>query len=333
MKKILSLLIFFLFPIFHLAGESRGAAFHSDLSAGLDLKYSDNVIFISNYTISNNVVTSVVTTTDSDFIWEPYLTLRFMKKDPLYSQKVSFYLSYDAYSRYYQLNYPTYSVLFEQGIGEKSYLTFKYTLNPYLFVGEQEVFSGGPNVIDTGQNLHLQTFTFSFDKDLPRGFNLYLFGRQALKDYNTPIDYRTAIANTIGGDLTFHLKKETTVLIGLSYEINESKKGFPTVGVNQFDDTDYTSPGINFLGIHHLSSVDTARLKLVLKTRNYSADASDPLHGGRNDLIINLMISNTLKLTPKWSWKVAYELFKRDSNQSYALYTENSLTTGLEYFF
>ena len=135
--------------------------------------------------------------------------------------------------------------------------------------------------------------------------------------------------------------KKTTAIVGLSYEVSRSQKGLRTIAIvgpppttQTFnDDTDYTSPGLSFSVTHHFSFKETLRFKVGFKTRRYTADLTDRLHGERDDRTHNLLLTNSFKLTPHWTWKVGYELFKRDSNRSYANYTENSLTTGIDYLF
>ncbi|MBI1823429.1 MAG: hypothetical protein HYR80_04880 [Nitrospirae bacterium] len=329
MKNILPVVFCYSLLILGAGHSAQAEKIRSEISTGLDLKYVDNVISIIDS--NGNSLER-----EPDFIYEPYLVFRLKIKDPVYSQKVAVTFSYDGYIDHSVLDYPSYALLFEQGMGENTFLTLKYSLIPYLIVGDEDPTNANTsNPIDSGLNYRLQNFTVSIDRDLNRQLNVYLYGREMLKDYNIPLAYRTAIANKFGGDVTYYVSRQTLLLLGISYEINESQKGTPVgSAIPYLDDTDYTSPGFSILGLRHLNSKNIFRLKYLFKLRNYAtSDPSELLHFARNDRIHDILISNTFKFNSQWSWKSSYENFRRDSDHSYADYTENSLTIGIDYLF
>ncbi|MHB8483172.1 MAG: hypothetical protein ACYDBV_10665 [Nitrospiria bacterium] len=298
---------------------------------GLNLNYSDNALYIFN--AANNTLT-----TGSDLVFEPYLTLKLKKNDPIYSQKLTLYVSSDIYSKYSPLNFQTYSLLLEQGIGKNTFLNFKYTLIPSLVIREEDISVTGQNGIDTNLNYSLQIFTMALDKDFNQDYNFYFYGKSVIRDYSASIAYRSAIDQTLGGDLTFRINKQTIALAGLFYEVNRSQKGFRSIGMPPTaltfnDNTDYTSPGIALSVTRHVSPKDYFRIKYRYQTRQFSADSTDLLHGGREDQLQDFIVNNYFKIITQWTWKVGYELFKIDSNRSYANYTENILSAGIEYLF
>lgn len=328
MKRLKLLFLFSLFQFFTLVDAAAAENPLLQYRAGLDLIYTDNAIYVFN--TANNT-----STTTGDFVFEPYLTFKMKRRDALFSQKLVVYVSSDIFSRYSPLNYQTYSVLFEQGIGNKAFLNLKYTLIPNLVLREEDI-SSGQGSIDTGLNYRLQVFTLSLDKDFSQSYNLYIYEKYTLKNYSTPFVFRSAMGQTLGVDLTLRMDKQTTAIVGLAYEVSQSRKGFRTlVGstVPFNDDTDYTSPGIAFSVTHHVSPEDYFRLKVGFRKKHYTADPAEPLHGGRDDLANNLAGTNYFKLTPRWTWKIGYEYFRWDSNKSYANYTVNRLTTGIDYLF
>ena len=328
MKRLKLLFLFSLFQFFTLVDAVAAENPLLQYRAGLDSIYTDNAIYVFN--MANNTLT-----TTGDFVFEPYLTFIMKRRAALFSQKLIVYVSSDIFSRYSPLNYQTYSALFEQGIGNKAFLNLKYTLIPNLVLREEDISNTGQGSIDTGLNYRLQVFTLSLDKDFSQNYNFYIYGKNTLKTYSTPFVFRSAMGQTLGVDLTLRMDKQTTAIMGLAYEVNQSRKGFRTlVGFPAFnDDTDYTSPGIAFSVTHHVSPEDYFRLKVGFRKRHYTADLADPLHGGRDDQANNVAGTNYFKLTPGWTWKIGYEYFKWDSNKSYANYTVNSLTTGIDYLF
>jgi hypothetical protein len=328
MKKSLILLLSVSFILSWMSVPAPAEVFRPDFTAGLELKYLDSAI--SKIDSNGNLIE-----TEPDFVFEPYLVIRLKKKDPLYSQKLSLSLSYDRYFDHAELNYPSYDLFFEQGLGEKSYLTIKYSLIPYLFVGGEEVpFNGnGPNFIDPGLNYKLQSFVLGLDKDLSHKLNIYFYGKEILKEYNLPLEYRSANANIMGGEFSLHLDRLTRLQLGLSYEINESKKGI-AAGATYIDDTDYISPGFTFKIIRHLKARDTVRLKYLFRLRHYTTlDPNEVLHFARNDRVHEIWLSNTYQIRPQWGWELSYEHFRRDSDHPAATSVENSFTTGIDFFF
>jgi hypothetical protein len=305
-----------------------------EYQAGLDLRYSDNVIYTYDF---NNLTT----TTNGDFIYEPYFTVKFRTPGlTSYPARIVLSLSDDIYSKYSTINYQTYSLLLEQKMDPKTFFGLKYTFIPYLFAGEEDISTTGQSGIDTSLSLRLNTLSAIFDRDFAENKNIYFYVKYTHKDYNTPIAYRTAIARTFGGDLTIKWNRATTTLAGLSYETNEAEKGMrtliyplPTGSVTFNDDFSYTAPAITLLFIEHLSAQDTLRFKVTHKSRSFAADPSEPLHGGRNDQINDFLVANAYKITAQWTWKLSYALYKRDSNRSYANFTENTFLTGVDFSF
>ncbi|MBI3605063.1 MAG: hypothetical protein HY202_03435 [Nitrospirae bacterium] len=305
-----------------------------EYQAGLDLRYSDNVIY--TYNISTQVIT-----TSGDFIYEPYFTVKFRTPGlTSYPARIVLSLSDNIYSKYSPINYQTWSLLLEQKMDPKTFFGLKYTLIPYLFAGEEDILQSGQSGIDTSLSLRLNILTAIFDRDFAENKNIYLYAKYANKDYNTPIVYRSAIVRTFGGDLTIKWNRATTAMAGLSYETNEAEKGMrtliyplPTGSVTFNDDFSYTAPAITLLLIEHLSAQDTLRFKVTHKSRSFTVDSSEPLHGGRNDQINDFLIANAYKITAQWTWKLSYALYKRDSNRSYANFTENAFLTGVDFSF
>jgi hypothetical protein len=328
MRRTLTLILSVSFILSWMSTPVPAEGFRPDFTTGLELKYLDSAV--SKIDSNGNLIE-----TEPDFVLEPYLVLRLKKKDPLYSQKLALSLSYDRYLDHAELNYPSYDLFFEQGLGKRSYLTMKYSLIPYLVVGGEEVplNGSGPNFIDSGLNYRLQTFFLGLDKDFSNRLNIYFYGKEILKDYNLPMEYRSAIANILGGDFAFHLDRLTRLQLGFSYEINESRKGV-AAGATYIDDTDYVSPGFAFKILRHLNDRDTFRLNYLFKLRHFTTlDPNEGLHFARNDRIHEIRLSNSYQFRPQWGWVISYEHFRRDSDHPTATSIENSLSTGVDFLF
>jgi hypothetical protein len=254
-----------------------------------------------------------------------------------YPARIVLSLSDDIYSKYSAIDYQTWSLLLEQKMDPKTFLGLKYILIPYLFAGEEDISTTGQSGIDTSLSLRLNTLSATFDRDFSENKNIYLYVKYTHKDYNTPIAYRTAIARTFGGDLTIKWNRATTTLAGLSYETNEAEKGMRPFAASNgtfYDDFSYTAPAITLVLIEHLSSRDTLRFKVTHKSRSFTANPSEEgLHGGRNDQINDFLVANAYKITAQWTWKLSYALYKRDSDRSYANFTENAFLTGVDFSF
>ena len=328
MKRLFSKQIFALILTpFMLAGALSSAKAETadkfSLVTGLEMKYSDNVIFVYNGTGS---------TRSGDFFFHPYLNPKMKFGEGPYFRKLTAYLSGEVYATYSALNNASYSLLFEQGVGQGKSLGFRYHISPFLFVGEEVL--GNPNPINPSYAYRLEIYTVSYDQDLRGGAYLYLFAKYAIKDYNPLIGFRTGILRSVGGDYSFKPEKSRTFLFGVTVETFNAVTGPNSISgppaINFIDDTTYNSLWLSVLWIEHLSVENTLRAKYQIKLRNYLADASEPLHGGRTDNTHDISLIFIHKMTDQWSWKTGLEIIDRISNKSYAAYNEDILSAGIE---
>jgi hypothetical protein len=330
MKKIFFIFVLLGTQLVFFAGTSGANPSRIEYEAGLNIIYSDNVIY--TYVNPNSTPS-----TNGDFIYRPYVAVKFktpgLNANPA---RIDLFISDNIYNKYSAINFQTYSLLLEQKMDAKTFIGLTYTLIPFLFAGEEDILSGA-STIDTSRSLRVNALTATFDKNFSENKNFYLYVKYTHKDYNAPLEYRTAIARTFGGDLTIKWNRATTIMAGLSYETNEAEKGMvpptPPALAGTFDDFSYTAPGITLLFIQHLSDRDTLRFRIIRKNRSFTADPLDRLHDGVNTRIYNILFANAYKITPTLTWKLSYELNRRDYDRVFSEFTENRFLTGVDISF
>lgn len=330
MKKELTIITFSLLSILCSgalpAGSVRAGTW--DIQPGLEMRYTDNAIFIYDLATQQ-------TSHDSDLIFEPYVTGRIKLGDGETKTKVSVYLASDFYSTYPSLNNQTYSLLLEQGISAGTALSFRVHLNPYLFVGEEEINTAqNTPLIDTSQAYRLETYTVGLDKDLAEERHLYFFAKLGVRDFNPVMASRSGIYRTLGAELSFKPESKRTFLIGLSEETFDAEKGNPPLtAATYLDDAGYVSYGLTLVWVERLSEENRLRSRYQINRKGFTAIAPEPLHEGRVDYFNDLSFTFTHKLNGMWAWKTGVELTDRLTNKDYAYYVEKVISTGIEGYF
>ncbi|HXN06152.1 MAG TPA: hypothetical protein VN944_03690 [Nitrospiria bacterium] len=333
MKKTWTIIAFIFFTIL-CSGALPAVSVRAgtwDIQPGFELRYTDNAIYIYDLATQQ-------TSHDSDLIFEPYVTGRIRLGDGATKTKLSAYIASDFYSTYSPLNNQTYSLLLEQGISAGTALSFRVHLNPYLFVGEEEINSAqNTPLIDTNQSYRLETYTVGLDKDIYEKGHLYFFAKLGVRDFNPVMAYRSGTYRTLGAELSFKPANRRTFLVGLAGETFDAEKGIRTVTTltpsTFMDDAGYISYGLTFLWVERFSEENRLRSRYQINLKDFTAIAPEPLHEGRVDYFNDLSFTFTHKLNGTWAWKTGLELTDRLTNKDYAYYVEKIISTGIEGYF
>lgn len=312
--------------------ESIENRFH--VQAGLGLIYDDNVWQYSDTdrkNFDNNPNNTFFQRTESldDFIWEPflYLSLKPFKKN--LTTQLFADLTGDFHARNTSLNFGTYRMGLEQGLGEKTRALITYTLTPRVFVGISRERRGGTLVGETVTN---HTTRFLIQKEI-QDLDLGLTAHYKFRDYNDAFNEQDNDIYGVGLESkifsSYGLKTWTAYLFELGVASGRNKPGFnndlsyvshqfrvgPEVRVNQS----------LAIGVHY-------QLRYKEFTTNLTNDMN---HYGRRDFTHTAGFNAYYEISKSTEAKLGFERVMRRTNKNaeFFAYDESIATVGISYSF
>lgn len=314
------------------AQESTNQSFR--VQTGLDLIYDDNVWQYSDsdrerFKNTPNIPFFDRTESLDDFIWEPYLYLNLQPFSRAPSTRLLADLTGDFYTQNTALNFGTYRIGLEQGIGDKTHALITYTLTPRIFVGMSRERRGG---VVLGETVTTHVTRFRIEREL-QDLDLGLTAHYKFRNYNDAFNEQDTDIYGIGLESRIYsiykLKTRVAYLFELGIAAGQNKPGFN-------NDLSYVSHQFQIDPKIQVSRLLAIRIHYELKYKEFTTDLTgDTNHYGRKDTTHTVGLKVYYEMSKNTEAKFGFERVMRRTNKNtdFFAYDENIATVGLSYLF
>jgi hypothetical protein len=324
------------------AQESTKQSFR--VQAGLDLIYDDNVWQYSDSDrerFENNPDDPFFqkTNTLDDLIWEPYLFLNLQPFNRTPSTRLLADLTGDFYTQNTALNFGTYRIGLEQGIGDKTHALITYTLTPRIFVGMSRERRGG---VVLGETMTTHVTRFRIEREL-QDLDLGLTAHYKFRNYNDAFNEQDSDIYGIGLFTRIYsahgLKTRLEYLFEQGLAAGRNTRDV-CVTINNSticpNDLSYLSNQFVINPEIQINRTLSIAIKYELKYKQFTTNlTNDSNHYNRKDFTHTPGLNVYYEISKSTEAKLGFERVMRrvNNNSDFFSYDENIATVGLSYLF